>query len=292
MKVILICPSERHELEQLTGTRALAALPLFGESVLDLWLAHLSAKGVKQVKILAADRYDQIKRLVGSGEKWGIEALVCSEAIEPTISEARKKHKPTDGGDFAPIPEDVQVVDHLPWDDSYPMFGNYTSWYDSCRHLLHRIQPGFRVGMRQLKPGVWVGRESQIAPSAKIVGPCWIGRGVHIGANATIGPDVIIEDESFVDETAEIVEAWVGPQTFVGALTQVKESLAWGHTLINWRSGSFITVPDPFLLSSVEQARTAVKSVLSAPRRFSARVTEAFARPFASLTGLKAKLPG
>lgn len=291
MKTILICPSERHELEQLTGTRPLAALPLFGEPVLDLWLANLSATGVKNVKVLAADRCDQIKRIVGSGEKWGIEATVCSEAIEPTTSEARKRHKPADATGFLPEPEDVQVVDHLPWDDSYPMFAGYQQWYDCCRSMLHRIQPGFRVGMRQLKPGVWVGRETQIAPSAKIEGPCWIGRGVHIGPNATIGPNVIIEDQTFIDETAELTEAWVGPQTFVGALTQVKGSLAWGHMLINHRTGSHIVVPDPFLLSSVEQARTAVKSML-APRHLPSFFADTFARPIAALANLKAKLPG
>ena len=263
MKAILICPSERHELEELTGTRPLAALPLFGETVIDLWLSHLASTGVKEVKVLAADRCERIKRLVGSGEKWGIEAIVCSEAIEPTAPEARKRHKPGDGGGFLPVPEDVQVVDHLPWDDSYPMFDNYGSWFNACRNILQRVQPGFRVGFREVKPGMWVGRDTQIAPAAKLVGPCWIGRGVHIGPNATIGANVVIEDETFIDETAELAEAWVGPQTFVGALTQVKDSLAWGHTLINHKTGSHIVVPDPFLLSSVEQARTAVKAALT-----------------------------
>jgi NDP-sugar pyrophosphorylase family protein len=291
MKVILICPSERHELEQLTGTRPLAALPLFGESVLELWLAHMAGSGVKEVKVLAADRYDRIKRLVGSGEKWGIDATVCSEAIEPTVPEARKRHKPTDGAGYLPEPEDVQVVDHLPWDDSYPMFDNYGSWFNACRTILQRIQPGFRVGMRQVNPHVWVGRETQISPSTKLLGPCWIGHGVHVGPNATIGPNVIIEDGSFVDETAELLDAWVGPQTFVGALTRVTESLAWGHTLVNYKNGSHIVVPDPFLLSSVEQARTAVKSLLT-PKRLPAFFTDAFARPIAALANLKAKLPG
>jgi len=291
MKVILICPSERHEMEQLTGTRPLAALPLFGETVLDLWLAHLAGSGVKEVKILAADRYDRIKRLAGSGEKWGIDAIVCSEALEPTVPEARKRHKSSDTAGFLPEPDDIQVVDHLPWDDSYPMFDNYASWFNCCRTVLQRIQSGFRVGMRELKPGVWVGRDTQIAPSAKLHGPCWIGHGVHLGANADVGPNVIIEDGTFVDQTAELVEAWVGPQTFVGALTRVTESLAWGHTLINYKTGSHIVVPDPFLLSSVEQARTAVKSML-APKRLPSFFSETFARPFAAWANLKAKLPG
>lgn len=291
MNAILICPSERHELEQLTGTRPLAELPLFGETVLELWLAHLAGSGVKQVTVLAADRFERIKRLVGSGEKWGIEATVCSEAIEPTIPEARKRHKPSDAAGYQPEPEDVQVVDHLPWDDSYPMFDNYGAWFNCCRSILQRLQTGFRVGMREVKPQVWVGRETQIAPTAKLHGPCWIGHGVHIGPNADVGPNVVIEDGSFVDETAEVVEAWVGPQTFVGALTRVTESLAWGSTLINYKTGSHIVVPDPFLLSSVEQARTAVKSLI-APRRIPSFFADTFARPFAAWANLKAKLPG
>src|SRR5687768_7131038 len=291
MKVILICPSERHELEQLTGSQPLAALPLFGDTALGLWLSHLAARGVKQVKILAADRADQIKALVGSGEKWGLECTVYSEAIEPTVIEARKKHKPSGESGFVEIPEDVQVVDHLPWDDSYPMFADYASWFGACQVILNQIQPGFRLGMRQLQPAVWVGRGSRIEAGAKLVGPCWLGRGVHVGANAIVGPNVIVEDETYIDDTAELADAWIGPDTYIGALTQVKDSLAWGSALINWRTNSHIVVPDPFLLSSVEQARKAVKGLL-APKRLPALFTETFSRPMAALASLKAKLPG
>ena len=288
MKVILICPSERHELDQLTGSQPLAALPLFGDTVLGLWLSHLAARGVKQVKILAADRAEQIKALVGNGEKWGLDCTVHAEAIEPSVNEARKKHKPSEEGGFVEIPEDVQVVDHLPWDDSYPMMADYASWFGACQSILNQIQPGFRVGMRQIQPAVWVGRGSKIEAGAKLIGPCWLGRGVHVGANAVVGPNVIIEDESYIDDTTELADAWIGPDTYVGALTQVKDSLAWGNVLINWRTNSHITVPDPFLLSSVEQARKAVKGLL-APKRLPALFTETFSRPIAALASLRAK---
>lgn len=291
MKVILICPSERHELEQLTGTAPLAALPLFGESVIGMWLSHLASAGVKHAKILAADRFDHIKTLVGSGEKWGLNATVCSEALEPTAAEARKKHKQPGEGAYLPEPEDIQIVDHLPWDDTYPMFADYGSWFDCCRVILNRIQPGSQVGMKQYSPGVWIGRGCQIAPSAKLYAPCWLGRGVHIGEHAIVGPHAIIEEESYIDETAEVADAWVGPQTYLGGLTQVTESLAWGNTLINWRTGSHIAVPDPFLMSSVEQARVAVKGLL-APRRLPSLFQEKISRPIAAFASLKAKIPG
>ena len=231
------------------------------------------------------------RSLVGSGEKWGLQATCHSEAIEPTIPEARKKHRPADSAGFVPEPEDVQIVDHLPWDDSYPMFADYAAWFATAKIILQRIQPGFRVGMRQLKPGVWVGRDSKIAPTAKLEGPCWLGCGVHVGPHASIGPNTIVEDETFIDETAELAESWVGPQTYVGGLTSIYESLAWGSALVNWRTESHITVPDPFLLSSVAQARSAVTTLL-APRRLPAIFSETFARPIAALASLRAKLPG
>jgi NDP-sugar pyrophosphorylase family protein len=292
MKTILICPSERREFEQLTTSAPMAALPLFGETVLDLWLSHLANSGVKQVTLLAADRVHMINDLVGSGERWGLDAMVCSEAIEPTVPEARKRHKPAgEASSYVPEPEDVRVVDHLPWDDSYPMFDNYASWFEACRMILRRAEPGFRVGMRMLKPGVWVGKNSQIHPSAELRGPCWLGRGVHVGKHAVIGPNVIVEDETFIDETAEISESWVGPQTFVGALTNISNSLAWGSSLINYRTGSHIIVPDPFLLSSVDKARAAVKNVL-APRRLPTFFQEKISGPIAAFAGFKAKFPG
>jgi len=290
MKVILICPSERHELEQLTGNGPLAALPLFGDTALGLWLSHLAARGVKQVKILASDRADQIKGLVGSGEKWGLDVTVHSEAIEPTIPEARKKHKPSDATGFVAEPEDVQIVDHLPWDDTYPMFADYASWYGACQMILNQIQPGFRVGMRQVAPGVWLGRGSQISATAKLEAPCWVGRGVHVGENAVVGPNVIVEDETYIDDNTELAQSWIGPDTYIGAVTQVRNSLAWGNSLINWMTNSHIVVPDPFLLSSVEQARQAVKGLL-APKRLPALFTETFSRPIAAFSSFKAKSP-
>ncbi len=291
MKMILICPSERSEMDQLTGTLPLAALPLFGETPLELWLRHLAANGFKQVKILAADRQEEIRRVAGSGEKWGIEATVHAEAIEPTPAEARRKHKPASESGYLPEPGDVQVVDHLPWDDSYPMFADYAGWFAACRKILERAQPGFRVGMRERTPGVWVGRDCQVAPNAKLTAPCWLGRGVHVGAHASIGPNVIVEDETFIDERAELEDAWVGPQTFVGALTRISESLAWGSGLINWRTGSHIVVPDAYLLSSVDPAGRAVKGWLSG-KRIPAIFQGSMARPIAAWASLKAKLPG
>jgi hypothetical protein len=40
-------------------------------------------------------------------------------------------------------------------------------------------------------------------------------------------------------------------------MTSVANSIAWGSTLIDWRSNSVLHVPDPFLLSSLSRPKSA-----------------------------------
>jgi NDP-sugar pyrophosphorylase family protein len=84
-----------------------------------------------------------------------------------------------------------------------------------------------------------------------LIAPCWIGDQVSVEAGAVVGPDAIIEDRSVVDAMARVTQSWIGPDTCVGPMTSVSCSLAWGSTLVDWRTDSTLHVPDPFLLSSL-----------------------------------------
>src|SRR5205814_226260 len=88
---------------------------------------------------------------------------------------------------------------------------------------------------------------------AELRAPCWIGENVVVGPRSIIGPDAIVEDGTVLAGETEVAESIVGPETYVGELTEVKHSLAWGSTLIDWRSGSCMDVPDAFLLSPLNQ---------------------------------------
>jgi NDP-sugar pyrophosphorylase family protein len=74
-----------------------------------------------------------------------------------------------------------------------------------------------------------------------------------LGAEAAVGPDVILENGVVVDAAAEIRSSVVGPDTYVGTLTRIEHSIAWGNMLIDWRTGSCTHVPDPFLLCALGQ---------------------------------------
>ena len=48
-----------------------------------------------------------------------------------------------------------------------------------------------------------------------------------------IGPNAILEDRSFIEGGADIVNSVIGPDTFVGKLAALRQSFAWGDTLVN-----------------------------------------------------------
>ncbi len=258
MKTILICPSERPEVKALSRTAPLAAVPLLGQGLLEYWLSHLALSGVKQVLVLAHDRPEQIADIVENGARWGLDAKVVIEPREPTGSQVLLKYATE--LDPVPAPNSITVLDHFPGRPELPLFGGYAQLFAALREWMPQAITPDRVGIRQVQPGVWVGLHSHVAPGAKLVAPCWIGRHVFVGANAVLGPHTVVEDRSMIEPAAELAGSWIGCDTFVGRFSRIVSSLAWGNTLVNWQTVSVTQVADPFLLCALRRPRPARKA--------------------------------
>ena len=61
--------------------------------------------------------------------------------------------------------------------------------------------------------------------------------------------------EVFIARGAEVSHSVIGPKTFVGQFTEVRNSIACGSTLVNWERDSCLKVPDAFLLCSRKAQR-------------------------------------
>src|SRR5581483_5261079 len=115
-------------------------------------------------------------------------------------------------------------------------------------------------------------------PSARLTAPCWIGDDVLIGAGAKIGPQAIVDDRVVIETGALVRHSAIAPETFVGRLVAVENSLAAGSTLLNWKTESVLRVPDAFLLGPLDR------------RRFQVRTTGPLGR-IAALVALAATAP-
>jgi NDP-sugar pyrophosphorylase family protein len=289
MKTILICPSERRSLAHLAESVPLVNIPMCGLTLLEYWLDHLASQKVTAVKILATDRPEQIRELVEDGARWGLKIEVIPEMNEPGVAEARDRYRPVGEEGWAPEPHDVVIADRLPAAESNALLSSYSEWFSGLLAGLAKISDSNRIGVREMRPGIWVGRRANIANTARLEGPCWIGENVRVGAHATIGPNAILENQVVAEQACEIAHSWVGPETFVGSLTRLSHSLAWGNKLINWRTSSCTVVPDAFLMCSLSQKNLQTAN-LSAAGRIGTFVQSTLNRPLEIWAAMREKL--
>ena len=249
MKALVICPDRRPETAFLARKSPLALVRVLGPSLLSLWLTHLADRGAKRVIILASDRPDQVRAVVGYGERWGLKIELSAEPAELTVDQARTRFQTSREG-WLPGPDDIVVADHLPGLPERPLFQSHGAFFAALNIWLPRAG-SHRVGAHETSPGVWTGLHCRIEPGARLVPPCWIGDNAWIRDGAIVGPNAYIENSAMIDHHAEVVGSWIGPATYVGALTLVKGSLAWADGLLNHENGSFAEITDAFLLSNL-----------------------------------------
>lgn len=262
MKALIICPADRKAVPALARRRPLALTPFLGQPVLAQVIAYLASAGAKDITVLAPDRPEQIRKFVSHGEAWGVKVEVVPEARELTVEEARAKYRAPEAKWLAE-PNDVYLLDRIPQLPDHPLWESYAGWQKA---LLARLPHAAadKVGMREFSPGVFIGLRVRMADSTKIKAPAWIGANVWLGPRTVAGPEAIIEDDVYVDDGAEIAHSVIGPQTYIGALTEVRQSLAWGRDLLNLGNGSVTEVTDHFLLGDLGAVTRPVTSPLPA----------------------------
>lgn len=257
MKAILICPSSRPAVPHLEESGPLATVPILGDCAACHWIEHLAAMGAREIRVVAASGGDRVLAAVGDGARWGVRIIVTSLCVEPTRDEAAEAFRPRGEAGWLPAPYDVFPISHLPGCPELPLFESYACWFAALAAWMPMALTQARVRVREARPGIWIGSRARISPSAELIAPCWVGDQVVVGAGATVGPGAILEDRSVVGANALVSQSWVGPDTSVGPMTSVSNSLAWGSTLVDWRTDSLLRVPDPFLLCSLAKRHSA-----------------------------------
>jgi carbonic anhydrase/acetyltransferase-like protein (isoleucine patch superfamily) len=123
----------------------------------------------------------------------------------------------------------------------------------------------------QIREQVWVGEGVQLAGSARVIGPAYIGARTAIGAGATIGPFVSVEHDCVVDCGTRVEHSAVLPNTYLAPGLFIRNSQVDGRHLehLGWEAVADL---QPAGLGRRIQARQ------SRPQAFSAAEKEALSR--------------
>ena len=80
---------------------------------------------------------------------------------------------------------------------------------------------GLPVPGEERAEGVWAGANTTIDPSAVLVPPVCLGRGVRVKANARLGPYAVVGDHAMIEEGANLDRATVWDGAYIGVHAQV-----------------------------------------------------------------------
>lgn len=117
-------------------------------------------------------------------------------------------------------------------DKGLPLFGYVTDAYwtdvgttDAYLHahydvLARRVQ--IEVDGFELQPGVYVGEDCEIDPTARIDGPAMIGDNTRVGAGAILGANAVIGSNATIADDARVSYGVVMDRGHVGAYAQVR----------------------------------------------------------------------
>ncbi|MCD6051238.1 MAG: hypothetical protein K0Q55_2641 [Verrucomicrobia bacterium] len=285
MKAILICPAERPAVTALSETMPLVLVPMLGKNLVDYWMEHLAARGFSEATILAADRPEKVRQHVGAGERWGVKTEVLPVTHEINETDARALVANGTGAQC------VVLMEYLPQLPAQKLFDSYNSWFSALSGLMQEMNSDTRIGVHEIKPGIWTSLHDAISPEARLVAPCWIGRDVTIEEGAVVGPFAIIEDGVCVEKEAEVAHSVVLSDTLVGEFTEISNSVAWGDMLTHIPDGISARVPDEFLLSPLNEEPLRTPRTTFIGRVAAAALLVAIA-PFAILAMIRSMLNG
>jgi carbonic anhydrase/acetyltransferase-like protein (isoleucine patch superfamily) len=90
----------------------------------------------------------------------------------------------------------------------------------------------------QIRDKVWVGEGVKIAPSARIIGPVYIGARTTIGAGATVGPFSSVEHDCVIDCGTTVEQSTVLPNSYLAPGLLIRNSQVDGRHLEHLRWGA------------------------------------------------------
>ena len=156
-----------------------------------------------------------------------------------------------------------QIIDHIsglglkhlvfPSTFDYHIIRSINDYINVNRAILKGEIKGINMPGKEIKNGVWVGRQTFIHPEAEIIPPVLIGSNCNIRNSVSLGECSIIGDYVIADKEADIKESIIYEKTYIGTNTEIKDSFVRKNYIFNTPNMSNLYVNDDSILGNMDK---------------------------------------
>jgi NDP-sugar pyrophosphorylase family protein len=135
----------------------------------------------------------------------------------------------------------------------YSLIKNLNDYVEVNRAVLKGDIGHIAIPGKEIREGLWVGRNSFIDPTAEINTPVLIGENCSIKSSVSIGLYSIIGDGVIVESDTNINRSIIYEKTYVGTNTEINDSIVHQNFIFNLPSMSNLYVDDDTIIGTMEK---------------------------------------
>jgi hypothetical protein len=205
------------------------------QCLLHHWLDYAVNQGAETVRVFAADRPAEIRKVLGESSLWPLKTEFTAIA---SVSEA---------------PSSAQHADWLPGQAAPPA---PTSGWELVERIsllekawLDRMagEPDFNL--------LCTGFSCRIHPEAELIPPYFIGDHVSIGPGCEIGPYAVIGRGSVIAGANRVTHSHLSAHSYLGPVTALENCRLENGVLLNIKNQARLDQIEPHLISALEDTR-------------------------------------
>ncbi len=132
----------------------------------------------------------------------------------------------------------------------YVPLDSLENYHQAILRLMETVLPANGL---EVSAGLFADRLSRVGSESHQSGHVVVGANTSIHKSARLQGPCIIGDNCYVDQGANVNNSIVLPGTYIGENLQIENSIVAGNTLFRIDRGVQIQVPDPMLISDIQE---------------------------------------
>ena len=130
--------------------------------------------------------------------------------------------------------------------------GNGDEFLESQHRILSGEFPDLLSHLNTAEPGIWIGRNTRLHPTARITAPVFIGSNCEVGKGVALGPSAVVESDCLIDDDVNVTRCLVLSSSRVGEGLDLNNTIMCGTRVFNTRINAAIDICDDVLASDLK----------------------------------------